>query len=838
MVGHLAALALWTPHLAKASTVVSIEARSHGPSVSPGLFGVFLEEINHAGEGGLYGELIQNRGFTDAEPPPACLIVNGRIVPPRTDHWWEHRPVNWTMPWNVTSAYPGWEVVKEGAANAAVSTGDNRLNEVKSKALHLVFSATGAGDAVKLANQGFWGIGVAKGDDYLLRLYAQVDHATSSTVEARLVGDNGAILASSPIKALPVGAYGLRQATLHASRSDSHAKFELVLKGGADAWFSYISLFPKRTFLGRPNGLRPDLAQMIADLKPGFIRFPGGCYVEGLTIQSRAQWKDTIGPIEQRRPTYSPWGYWNTNGFGFHEWLQFCEDIKAKPLYVFNDGISCAFRSGTYLPDEQIPALIQDTLDALEYANGPVSSKYGAMRAKVGHPKPFNLRYVEIGNEESGRAYGTRFAEFAGVIKKKYPECKLILSSWISGIDHAAIDTALGSGPLDIVDEHAYTGLGWALSHYGHFDAYPRSVPWQLYIGEFACNGGVGAGNLAATLNDAAYMMDMERNADLVKMGSYAPLLQREQSSQWDVNLIHFDSARVYGRASYYACKMMADNLPSYVVPTKFETRYPTVPKLSGMPGLGSYNTAVEFKDLAVTTQDGTAPPLAIDNSARIRNGAWAIKGGLLSLPKGQEEGEMWTFFGPTVQIKTLTVKARKLSGPEGFLIGLGDLEGQRVQLNFGGWGNSIHAAQINSGSPVASARGRITAARWYAIRVQVEGMHIKAWLDDRQVIDTTLSRQDKAIASAGIDEKTGELVVKVVNAVEGDNTVQLNLNGAAPTRNWMAVTVLTAPSNHDENSLEAPFRITPKTTRTPISKDMTYTAPPHSFSILRIKIR
>ena len=831
-------IALAVLRLAGVSTVVDIDAASHGPSVNPGLFGVFLEEINHACEGGLYGELLQDRGFTDAEPPPACAIVDNKIVPPRTDHWWEHHPVPYTLPWNVTSAYPGWSVIANGAAKATTSVGEKPLNEVKSKALRLTFNAAGKGDYVTLVNEGYWGIGVKKGEDYLLRLFGQTDSQKALPIIARLVGEDGTVLASASLSGLPEGQYGLRQATLHAEKASGHAKFELVMKGSGDAWLSYVSLFPKHTFLSRSNGLRPDLAKMIADLKPGFIRFPGGCYVEGLTIQSRAQWKDTIGPLEARRPTYSPWGYWNTNGFGFHEWLQFCEDIGAKPLYVFNDGISCAFRSGTYLPDDQIPALIQDTLDALEYANGPATSKYGAMRAAAGHPKPFNLKYVEIGNEESGAAYGKRFAEFANVVRQKYPECQLILSSWIAGIDHQAINTALKNGPLDIVDEHAYTGLGWALSHYGHFDAYPRNVPWQLYIGEFACNGGVGYGNMAATLNDAAYMMDMEKNADLVKMGSYAPLLQRAESSQWDVNLIHFDSSRAYGRASYYACKMMADNLAGHIVTTKFETRYPTMLKLVGTPGLGSFNTAVEFKDLTVTAQDGTEIKAPIDDSVKIRNGAWSVKDGVLSLPKGQEEGEMWTFLGSSTQIKTLKVKARKLSGPEGFLIGLGNLEGKRVQLNLGRWGNSNHTVQIDSGGALASKRGRIETGRWYDIRVEVEGAHIKAWLDDQLAVDTTIDRPDKAIASAGIDPKTGELVIKVVNSVEGENLVMLNLHGATPTQAWMTATVLGSADSADENSFDHPESILPKTSVVPITHDLTYLAPPHSFSILRLKIK
>jgi alpha-L-arabinofuranosidase len=795
------------------STEIKVDAAHLGAAFQPKMYGVFLEEINHAGEGGLYSELIENRGFTDAEPPPACTIVVGKIVPPRTDHWWEGHPVDYTFPWEVTSDHPGWEV-EQGSVRLV----DDPLNDVKKKALSV------SGPA-RLSNDGYWGISAKKGEAYALRIWAK-----GGPVGVRLVSEGGKEIGSvGPLK-FDKNKFTLHEVTMVPTQSDSKATLQLELPGEKTV-LSYVSLLPKATFKNRPNGLRKDLAQMIGDLKPGFIRFPGGCYVEGLTIESRSQWKDTIGPLEKRKPTFSPWGYWNTNGFGYHEFLQYCEDIGAKPLYVFSDGVSCAFRSGTFLPDEQIPALIQDTLDALEYANGPVTSKYGKMRAEAGHPKPFNLEYVEIGNEDSGAKYGTRFAKFAKVVKEKYPKSKLILSSWIAGIDKAAIGAAMADGPLDIVDEHAYKNIGWALQNFGHFDSYSRETPWSIYIGEFACNGGVGFGNFAATLNDAAYMLDMERNADIVRMGSYAPLLQRVESHQWDVNLIHFDSEKAFGRASYYACKMTAENLPTHLVKSTFQTRYPTSPVLAGLTGLGAYNTSVQFKDLVVNGQ-----AVATDKPVTTQRGQWQTAKDLVTLQKPTDGSENWTYFGSEEPVKSVRTQARKLSGDEGFIIGIGSISGQRVQLNFGGWGNSIHAVQINSGGAGYSSRGRIEADHWYDVDIKIDGLHVTASLDGKVVIDTTLPRPDIAVASAGIDKNTGEIVVKIVNAIGSENQVKLDFGGVQVDP--QATAIVLSGNLTDENTIEQPTKIVPKTSKVNLGPSLKFNAPPNSFSVLRIKFK
>src|ERR1051326_2791421 len=217
------------------------------------------------------------------------------------------------------------------------------------------------------------------------------------------------------------------------------SRFAMTFGGTGTVWLDMVSLFPAKTFKNRPNGMRPDLAETIAALKPAFVRFPGGRFVEGNTIESRPQWKRPLGRLEDRPGTYSPWGYWSSDGLGYHEYLQFAEDVGASALYVVNAGISCAFRSATFIPDEDLEPLIQDTLDAIEYAIGPVSSKYGAMRAAAGHPAPFPFKYIEVGNEDQGARYGARFARFYRAIHARYPQIEVALDSWIAGIDRAAI---------------------------------------------------------------------------------------------------------------------------------------------------------------------------------------------------------------------------------------------------------------------------------------------------------------------------------------------------------------------------------------------------------------
>ncbi|MCI0487870.1 MAG: alpha-L-arabinofuranosidase, partial [Blastocatellia bacterium] len=717
------------------------------------------------------------------------------------------------------------------------------LNQATPHSLQIAINTVASPGRVAVINEGFWGIAVKEGEDYDLSFYARSDKSFRGPVTVSLESKDGKVLAKNIVKTIPGQSWRKYECKLRADGSDASAQFVMSFGSAGTVWLDFVSLFPAKTFKNHPNGLRPDLVQMITDLKPAFVRWPGGCFVEGLAVETRPQWKRTLGPIEERPGTYSPWGYWSTDGLGYHEFLEFCEDIRADALYVVNVGVSCAFRSGTFLPDEQLPDLIQDTLDAIEYATGPVTSKWGALRAKNGHPKPFPLKYLEVGNEQQGPLYGERFAKFYTAIKAKYPQIKVALSSWIAGIDERAIGAA---GKIDIVDEHAYTPLHWAIENFDSFAGYERGK-WELYIGEFACNNGVGRGNLLAALNESAYMMSMEKNSDLVKMGSYAPLLENVNHlpRNWEVNLIHFDSSRVYGRASYYACKLFAENRPDVNLATSVEYEPGGAKPIRGRIGVSTYNTAAEFKDIRVEKDGRVLYESDFSKGAgewtpergRGVAGDWAIEDGAY---RQKDRAIAWSYMGETDWTDiTVSLKARKISGTEGFIVSVGYADDRRVQFNVGGWGNRQHAIQVANRIVGEAVRGQIEEGRWYEIKVEVKDRRLLCYLDGQLIKEASLARVDRVLAIAGKDEATGDIILKVVNSSPEPAAMSVRIEGEPELDASARLIVLTSADPKDENSFEAPTRIAPnEKIINGVGASFKHTWPPYSLSIIRLKTR
>jgi alpha-N-arabinofuranosidase len=741
------------------------------------------------------------------------------------------------MRWQVKSRWPAWSLDTKGASAATLDLVETRpLNQATPHSLQVSITSVAMDGRVAVINEGFWGISVKAGETYKLTFYARSDSAFRGPITASLEGAGGQQLATHVFKTVPGDGWRKYEWTLKSAGSDPKARFALAFGSNGTVWLDFVSLFPTKTYKDRPNGLRPDLAQMIVDLKPAFVRWPGGCFVEGITIESRAQWKKTIGPIEERTGTYSPWGYWSSDGFGYHEFLEFCEDLGADALYVANVGVSCAFRSGTFLPDEQLPELIQDTLDAIEYAVGPTDSKWGALRAKNGHPKPFPLKYVEAGNEQQGPRYGQRVAQFYKAIKARYPEIKVALSSWISGIDGPAISAA---GKIDIVDEHAYKPLHWAIENFDSFAKYKREG-WELYIGEFACNAGVGRGNLLAALSDSAYMMSMEKNSDLVKMGSYAPLLENVNNRDWAVNLIHFDSSRVYGRGSYYACKLFAENRPDVNLATDVEYR-PTGPKpIAGRIGVGTYNTAAEFKDLKVEKDGNVLYASDFSKGAegwKPDRGNWIVENGAY---RQKDNVVSWSYFGGQDWNNiTLSLKARRFAGAEGFIICAGYADDRRVQWNVGGWGNRQHAIQVADAIVGKVAPGTVEDGRWYDLKIEVRDRTVRCYLDGKLTNEETLPRVDTVLAIAGKDEASGDLIVKVVNSCPEAASISFQVRGETRIAREGRVTVLTSANPRDENSMTEPVKIAPVSRPlTGVASRFAHEFPPYSLSVIRLKTK
>ncbi|HEX3988860.1 MAG TPA: alpha-L-arabinofuranosidase C-terminal domain-containing protein, partial [Verrucomicrobiae bacterium] len=488
------------------------------------------------------------------------------------------------------------------------------------------------------------------------------------------------------------------------------------------------------------------------------------------------------------------------------------------------------------VPMSRMGQWTQDALDAIQYANGPTNSVWGGLRAQAGHPAPFNLKYMEIGNENGGPDYWQRWALLANAIRAKYPEMKLIATSSLQN----------GSHPInprpDIVDEHYYESPESFMRRANQYDNYNRNGP-KIFVGEYAVTQNAGLGNLRAAIGEAAFMTGMERNSDIVELASYAPLFVNMNHRAWNPDLINFDSSRWYGIPSYYVQKLFANNRGDVYLPTTVQSPEAEVAPVGGKIGVGTWNTAAEFKDIKVTAPDGKILFTSDFSSGTkgwtlLGDGAnWQAQDGALRQSAHREfiraiaGDKSWTDY-------TLTLKARKISGAEGFLI-LFHINGNedRTWWNIGGWGNSADA--IESGGTIDSKPSHIDENHWYDIRLVVSGKNVKCWLDGKLIHDVNYESAGKLMslyATSATDDQTGDIIVKVVNADTKPLETELDLSGAKNLTGQGTATVLTSENGTDENSLENPTKVSPKTENVSFSgTSFKLTFPGNSLTVLRL---
>jgi alpha-L-arabinofuranosidase len=565
---------------------VRVDAAAPRVTVSPSLYGIFFEEINHSGEGGLYAEMVLNRDFEITNLPDGAAWAGNLL---RTRSGWHER--KW-----FGNALEGWKLVAEAAARGAIRLeAENGLNRSNPHSLRFTVHRTGA--RIGVANRGFWGMSFESGKWYDLTFYSRTEASDEFELGVSLQSASGREEYARATVSRVGGAWKQYRCSLKASQTDSNGRLLITVNRPGTVWLDVVSLFPRETFKNRPNGMRPDIARMLAGLKPAFLRFPGGAVAGGLNLDNRFQWKNSIGPIEQRKGTMNLWGYYSTNGLGFHEYLQLAEDLQAEALYVCNPGFSDNYRIAEHAPQQDIPAFVAEALDALEYALGPAESKWGSERARNGHPAPFPLRYIEIGNEASGPQYAVNYRLFYDAIHARYPD--LIVISNQRKI----------AAPVQMVDDHKYGSPESFFSGVSRYDSADRSGP-PVYVGEYGSNREVGEGNLMAALSEAAYLIGLERNSDFVRMASYAPLLFNVNDIAWPVNLIGFDSSRVFGRTSYYVQKLFAWNRPDEVLETKLEPGSP--PGGAELFALAGYSKARKEAVLKFVNRTGSAKSVSV----------------------------------------------------------------------------------------------------------------------------------------------------------------------------------------------------------------------------------
>jgi len=787
---YLAAAALASAIAVNAQPAkISVDVAHPGHKIPETLWGIFFEDINMSTDGGIYPELVRNRSFEDADT---------------------------AADWKFTSDKGEASVI-----TADVHGRPTPLNAFNRKSLRVQ-----ADGAFTLENDGYWGMNFVSGDRYTLKLAARGEKFDGK-LTAKILSSTGEVLASGDISDIGNG-WHYHNLNLTAKGGDAKGKLEISGSGKGTLYLDMVSLMPDKTW--KNHGLRTDLAESLDALHPKFLRFPGGCWVEGDDFAHMNHWKETVGNIDTRTPLWNIWGYNATQGLGFYEYLQMAEDLGAEPLFCINIGMS----HKETIPMDRMAQWVQDALDAIEYANGPVDSVWGSMRAAAGHPAPFNLKYMEIGNENGGfRGYVEHWDLFYKAIKAKYPYIKFVADGW---------DDFGGNQP-DIVDDHYYNTPEWFMRHAGLYDKKDRNGP-KVFVGEYAVTRDCGLGNLRGAIGEAAFMTGLERNSDEVVMASYAPLLVNLNHRAWNPDLINFDSSKWYGLPSYYVQQLFADNRGDVYLPTKVQSPEAEVAPAGGRIGVGTWNTAAEFKDIQVTAPDGKVL-FASDFSngtkgwTLLGNGAaWKAQDGALQQSAQKEfiralaGDKSWTDY-------TLTLKARKISGAEGFLI-LFHINGNedRTWWNIGGWNNTQDA--IESGGTTDSKPSHIDENRWYDLKLTVSGKNVKCWLDGKLIHDVNYDSAGKLMslyATSATDDKTGDIIVKVVNASTTPLEKELDLSGTKNLTGAGTATVLTSESGTDENTIENPTKVSPKTENVSFSGTSLKRAfPGNSFTVLRLK--
>ncbi len=774
---------------------ITVDVAHPGHAIPSTLWGIFFEDINMSTDGGVYPELVRNRSFEDSDTP---------------EHW-------------------TFAAVGDGKSEAKVIMADVHgqpppLNPFNRKSLRVK-----ADGAFTLQNEGYWGMNIVSGDGYTLKLAARGEKFNGKLTAKICVSRTGNVLASGEISNIG-NRWRYHTLDLTASGGDPKAKLEISGDGQGVLYLDMVSLMPKKTW--KDHGLRTDLAESLDALHPKFLRFPGGCWVEGDDFAHMNHWKNTIGDIDSRTPLWNIWGYNATHGLGYYEYLQLSEDLGAEPLFCINVGMS----HKETVPMDRMGQWVQDALDAIEYANGPTNSVWGGLRAKAGHPAPFNLKYMEIGNENGGFVgYVDHYRLFYNAIRAKYPDIKFVADGWDD----------FGAQQPEIVDDHYYDTPEWFMRHANQYDKTDRNGP-KVFVGEYAVTKNCGLGNLRGAIGEAAFMTGLERNSDAVLMASYAPLLVNLNHRAWNPDLINYDSSKWYGLPSYYVQKLFSDNRGDVYLPTDVQSPVEEPAITGGMIGVGTWNTGAEFKDVKVTAPDGTVL-LASDFSKDTQDwkllgdGAnWTAQDG--ALRQTAEKEFIRALAGKKDwQDYTLTLKARKISGAEGFLV-LFHIVGDddRTWWNIGGWGNTADA--IECGGSLDSKPSHIDSDAWYDIKLTVSGKNVKCWLNGQLIHDLnydTGGKINSLYATSATDAQSGDLIVKVVNTSATPLETEVDLSGASNLPGKGTATVLASENAADENSLDDPLKVSPKTETVSFSGGMlTRSFPGNSFTVLRLQTK
>jgi len=785
---------------------LEIRASEPGPKIDPLLYGIFWEELDFAGDGGIYAELVRNWNF---EADPA-------------------EPLYWTA------------IQTEGASGSISLDTSVRLNECQTHSLRVDVLDVQKNGRFAVSNEGYWGIPVENGTAYRLSFFARSEGAIAPSIRVTLEDASGNVVYGSVSIEEIRGEWGKYSATITANGDDPNGRLVLTFKQTGTVWLDIVSLFPP-TYPDSLGVFRNDLVTLLKEMKPAFMRFPGGCYIQGFTgIDQAFDWKKSIGPIEMRQGMYIMWSYFATGAMGYHEMLQLSEHIGAEPIYVCN----CGQTMNESVPDHDLDRWIQTALDAIEYANGPVTSQWGIVRAANGHPEPFNMKIVQIGNEDAvprfQADYDRHYFVFRQAILDRYPDMKIVQS-----VNQLTDDPEWNGQPADYLDHHFYRSPDWFFNNASKYDNYPRSEP-AVFLGEVASmSPDVGEGNLWGAIGEAAFLTGAERNADVVKLATYAPLLRNVNWRNWNPNMIMFDNTRSYGIPSYYLWKIFMENTGDTYLPSSIsDNLHVKHITLEGAVGVGTWGTSAEFKDISVTDRNGQslADDFTDTSLWKQHRGDWELRDGVFA--QSSLETRCWFEF---LRVDTCDyiyrLRAKKVSGSEGFQIPFSVNDGGGFIWNIGGWENNRSSIMRTSGEQMLevgqSVPIEVETGRWYDLQIDVHGDVIHCSLDGQVIHEYTVEPVTTPILFASVNRDTlrGDLIIKLVNTSAQARTTNISISGVTDVVDQGTVIVLANDDPTIENSFEEPYRVVPVTrVINNISTTFEYEAPAYSINVLRLK--
>lgn len=763
-----------------------------GYEISENLFGIFLEDINFSVDGGLYAELVYNRSF---------------------EYTTEYSTGGAKTGWSKTSSL-SWEVI-DGSEDGSC------LNENNTHYARLTNSSS---DTNGIYNRGYFNdMAVTAGADYTFSVYLRAVDGYDGRVYVSIESTSGVVYASDTIEAITDSWYKYTLTLTSSETASSNVRLAVRIdEGTVDV--DFVSLFPVDTYNGRENGLRADIAEMIAALEPNFLRFPGGCVIEGQTLDTAYSWKDsignalefevngetTVGDVAARTLGYDIWGdtsgasdypYYMTYGMGFYEFFLFCEDLDCEPVPVVNVGLACESRNGysadsVALNSVEMQQYIQDMLDLIEFCNGGTDTEWGAVRAAMGHEETFDLKYIAVGNEQYGSVYYTRYALFLEALREAaeenpevYGGVKIILANGLasSSTDGWDMVDSEGTDYADLLDEHYYNTPAWFLTNTVRYDSYDRTNP-AVFIGEYAAQSNTSL----AAIAEAAYMTGIERNGDIVELAAYAPLLAYDGHTQWAPDLIWFNNTSVWGSNNYYTQKLFMTNQSDAIIASTLDSSsYTSSDSLEGKLGVGTWQTAARFYDISVVDNEtgevlysqDFSDSSALDDFTVVA-GSFTVKSGMLiqsntSYPTNETTGDV-AYFGDSGWTNyTYTVTAKKMSGAEGFIIpfAVGDSE-NFWHWNIGGWSNTQSALEYTLDGDKSGQVGEtvksctIESGVEYEIKIVVSGCNVKCYLDGELMID-----YDVASLYTVVGEDEDDYIIKLVNVETSSVNVTIDLS-------------------------------------------------------------